>query len=268
MKIFNEDLEKHLLFDDDILLELKYVLSISFMAILVFFSIALPILFIIKTFINHYPTNLIVYGLIMVLIFPLLFGFLMTKIDFYIKIKLTSAIPPSNPTLAKLKNAAKQKDCVNLVKFWKYFNPDHPSDSIALGQNQKDIELLQKLDDDLVHFIENADDVTMELFNLEDFESYKQLYMRYIAPEQKEEVLNKIQTLIENHVSNQESHLVQQLHSLKNEIKEYDTNKADYFKFKKWYKNTLKMLKLDKDNDMVKNNYQNIIQEINNNKED
>ena len=268
MKIFNEDLEKHLLFDDDILLELKYVLSISFMAILVFFSIALPILFIIKTFINHYPTNLIVYGLIMVLIFPLLFGFLMTKIDSYIKIKLTSAIPPSNPTLAKLKNAAKQQDCINLVKLWKCFNPDHPSNSIALDQNQKDIELFQKLDDDLVRFIENADDVTIKLFNLEDFESYKQLYMKYIAPKEKEEVLNKIQTLIENHGSNQESYLVQELRSIKNEIEEYDTDKVDYFEFKEWNKDILDMLKLDKDNDMVKSNYQNIIQEINNNKED
>ena len=268
MKIFNEDLEKHLLFDDDILLELKYVLSISFMAILVFFSIALPILFTIKTFINHYPTNLIVYGLIMVLIFPLLFGFLMTKIDSYIKIKLTSAIPPSNPTLAKLKNAAKQQDCINLVKLWKCFNPDHSSNAITLGQNQKDIELLQKLDNDLVHFIENADDVTIKLFKLDDFESYKQLYMKYIATKQKEEVLNKIQTLIGNHGSNQESHLVQQLNSLKNEIEEYVVDTAEYVEFKKWHKDILDVLKLDKDNYMVKNNYQKIIQEINNNKED
>ena len=269
MKIFNEDLEKYLLFDDDILLELKYVLSISFMAILVFFSIALSILFIIKTFINHYPINLIVYGLIMVLIFPLLFGFLMTKIDSYIKIKLTSAIPPSNPILIKLKNAAKKKDCVNLVKLWKHFNPEHSSNSIALGQNQKDIELLQKLDNDLVHFIENADDVTIKLFKLDDFESYKQLYMKYIAPEQKEEVLNKIQTLTEKllnqseRLGNQESHLVNQLQLLKNEIDTYDVNTADYFEFKKWHKDILDMLKLDKDNDMVKNNYQSIIQEIN-----
>ena len=87
--------------------------------------------------------------------------------------------------------------------------------------------------------------------------------MKYIVTEQKEEVLNKIQTLIENHVSNQESYLVQQLHSLKNEIEEYDFETKDYFEFKKWHQKTLDMLKLDKDHDMVKNNYQNIIQEIN-----
>ena len=269
MKIFNEDLEKHLLFNNNSLLELKYVLSMSFMAILVAVSTAFSIMLIIKTFIDYYPKNLIFLVPMMILIFPLLFSFLMNKIDSYIKRKLTSAIPPFNPTLAKLKNAAKQKNCVNLVKLWKCFNPDHPSDSIALGQNQKDIELLQKLDDDLVHFIENADDVTIKLFNLEDFESYKQLYMKYIAPKQKEEVLNKIQTLTENllnqsdRLENQENHLVNQLQLLKNEVEKYDTNKTDYFEFKKWHQNTLDMLKLDKNNDMVKNNYQNIIQEIN-----
>lgn len=186
-------------------------------------------------------------------------------------------LPPSNPTLNKLKNVVKQKDRVNLVKLWKCFNPDHQSDSIVLCQNKKDIELLQKLDDDLVHFIKNADDITIKLFNLEDFESYRQLYMKYISPKQKEEVLNKIQTLIKNQFNcyeqsapttknNQESHLVQQLHSLKNEIKEYDVNTIDYFEFKKWYKDILDRLELDKNNDMVKNNYQNIIQEINTNK--
>ena len=263
MKIFNEDLEKHLLFNNNSLLELKYVLSMSFMAILVAVSTAFSIMLIIKTFIDYYPKNLFFLVPMMILIFPLLFSFLMNKIDSYIKRKLTSAIPPFNPTLAKLKNAAKQKNCVNLVKLWKCFNPDHPSDSIALGQNQKDIELLQKLDDDLVHFIENADDATIKLFSLEDFESYKQLYMKYIAPKQKEEVLNKIQTLIENHGSNQENYLVQQLRSIKNEIEKYNTDTTDYFEFKKWHEDILDMLKLDKDNNMVKSNYQNIIQKIN-----
>ena len=120
--------------------------------------------------------------------------------------------------------------------------------------------------------MKNADDVTIKLFNLDDFESYKQLYMKYIAPKQKEEVLNKIQTLTENllnqsdQLENQESHLVNQLQLLKNEIDTYDVNTADYFEFKKWHKDILDMLKLDKDNDMVKSNYQNIIQEINTDK--
>ena len=76
--------------------------------------------------------------------------------------------------------------------------------------------------------------------------------------------MNKIQTLIENHVSNQKIHLAQQLRSLKNEIEEYVLETKEYFEFKKWYKDILDMLKLDKDNDIVKSNYQNIIQEINN----
>ena len=154
------------------------------------------------------------------------------------------------------------------MKLWKCFNPNNPNNSIVLTKEQKDIELLQKLDDDLVRFIENADDVTIKLFNLDDFESYQQLYMKYIAPKQKEEVLNKIQTLIEHHGSNQESHLIKQLRLLKNEVEEYDTKTADYFEFKKWHEDVLDMLKLAKDNDMVKNNYQHIIQEINNNKKD
>ena len=191
------------------------------------------------------------------------------KIHTFFYKKSECYISPSNPTLAKLKNIAKQNDCVNLVKLWKHFNPDNPNNFIVLTKEQKDIELLQKLDNDLVRFIENADDVTIKLFNLDDFESYKQLYMKYIAPKQKEEVLNKIQTLTENllnqsdRLENQESHLVNQLQLLKNEIDTYDVNTADYFEFKKWHKDILDMLKLDKNNDMVKSNYQNIIQEIN-----
>lgn len=91
MKIFNKKLEKRLL-DNDCLLELKYLLSMSFMAIVLCFSIALPIMFIIGIFINHYPTNFIVWVLIMLLIFPILFTFLIKKFDSYIKRKLISSI--------------------------------------------------------------------------------------------------------------------------------------------------------------------------------
>lgn len=186
--------------------------------------------------------------------------------DIYSYFNKKSGCYTPNPILIKLKNAAKQKDRVNLVKLWKHFNPNHPSDSIVLYQNKKNIELLQKLDDDLVRFIENTDDLTIKLFNLDDFESYQQLYMKYIAPKQKEEVVNKIQTLMRNnHLDNQTNHLTQKLHSLKNEIEEYNIETKDYFEFKKWHKDILDVLKLDKDNDIVKSNYQNIIQEINTN---
>ena len=269
MKIFNEDLENHLLYDklNEFLYRIPFLLFfwLFFLIITVFFG---GIIFnVVMALTNH---SLSPCSQVVVLVFEVIVLFCIANnlLDIVDNIISKPSIPPSNPILIKLKNIAKQKDRVNLVKLWKNFNPDHPSNSIELGQNQKDIELLQKLDDDLVRFIENADDITIKLFKLDDFESYQQLYMKYIAPKQKEEVLNKIQTLIGNHGSNQESHLIQQLRLLKNEIEEYDTDKTDYFEFKKWNKDILDMLKLDKDNDMVKNNYQNIIQEINNNKED
>ena len=259
MKIFNEELEKHLLFDE--LSVVSYgTLCFIFTIVGIYVTGTIDGL-LIKQFMNHYPSNSIFLSLITFFLSILLLNLLLNKIYSSLHKKLNVSFP--NPILIKLKNAAKQQDCINLVKLWKHFNPDNPNNSIVLTQNQKDIELLQKLDDDLVHFIENTDNITIKLFNLEDFESYKQLYMKYIVTEQKEEVLNKIQTLIENHVSNQESYLVQQLHSLKNEIEEYDFETKDYFEFKKWHQKTLDMLKLDKDHDMVKNNYQNIIQEIN-----
>ena len=269
MKIFNENLEKHLLYNElnEILYRTPLLLFFwgFFLVVTVFLGVI--IFNVVMALTNHSlsPCSQVVLVFFEVIV---LFCIANNLLDIVDNIILKPSIPLSNPTLAKLKNIAKQKDCVNLVKLWKHFNPDHPNNSIVLTQEQKDIELLRTLDADLVRFIENADDITIKLFNLDDFESYKQLYMKYIAPKQKEEVLNKIQTLIGNHGSNQESHLIQQLRSLKNEVEEYDLETKDYFEFKKWHQNTLDMLKLDKDNDMVKSNYQNIIQEINNNKED
>lgn len=269
MKIFNKELEKHLLFDELLVASygaLRFICNI--IGIIVFAIIDGLVIILL---INRYPSHPIFLFLIMILLSYLSSNVLTNTIDSYFDKKSGCYTPPSNPTLNKLKNVTKKKDRVNLVKLWKHFNHDHPSDSIVLCQNKKDIELLQKLDDDLVRFIKNVDDITIKLFNLDDFESYRQLYMKYIAPEQKQEVVNQIQTLMENHYSyhlEPESHLVQQLHLLKNKIEEYDIDTADYFEFKKWHKDILDMLKLDKDNDMVKNNYQNIIQEINKNKKD
>ena len=272
MKIFNEDLEKHLLYNeiDEVLYKLPFLFvfwGISLFMIVVFGGIIFNV---VMALTNH---SLSSCSQVVVLLFAeiVLVSIAYKLINIIEKIILKPSITPSNPTLNKLKNTAKQQDCINLVKLWEYFNPYNPSNSIVLDKKQKDIELLTKLDDDLVRFIKNADDVTIKLFNLEDFESYKQLYMKYIAPKQKEEVLNKIQTLMKPHYSyhsEPESHLVQQLHSLKNEIEKYDIDTTEYFEFKNWHKDILDMLKLDKDNDMVKNNYQNIIQEINKNKKD
>ena len=274
MKIFNEEL---LINEYDVFwiyhnYELDYELDLFCGFWIAFLISSVSATIIIMWLVNHCSSYiLLLCSFITLLLSFLLFRFLLTKAYIYANNRLDASIS-SNPTLNKLKNVAKKQDFVNLVKLWKHFNPNNPNNSIVLTKEQKDIELLQKLDDDLVSFIENADDVTSKLFNLEDFESYKQLYMKYIAPKQKEEVLNKIQTLIENllnqsdRLENQTNHLINQLQLLKNEVEKYDTNKTDYFEFKKWHQNTLDMLKLDKDNDMVKNNYQNIIQEINTDK--
>ena len=266
MKIFNEEL---LINEYDVFwIYHNYELDLFCGFWIAFLISSVSATIIIMQLVNYCSSYiLLLCSFITLLLSFLLFRFLLTKAYIYANNRLDASIS-FNPTLNKLKNVAKKQDFVNLVKLWKHFNPNNPNNSIVLTQEQKDIELLRKLDADLVRFIENADDITIKLFNLDDFESYKQLYMKYIATEQKEEFLNKIQKLIEHHGSNQESHLVQQLHLLKNEVEEYDTDTADYFEFKKWHKDTLDMLKLNKDNDMVKNNYQNIIQEINNNKED
>ena len=150
MKIFNEDLKKHLLFD-----ELLFVLygGLSFIfSIIGSLIISITVGLVIKQLINHYPSYSIFLNLIMFLLSCLLSVLLVNKISshFYSK----SEYPPSNPTLNKLKNTAKQQDCINLVKLWEYFNPYNPSNSIVLDKEQKDIELLTKLDDDLVHFMQ------------------------------------------------------------------------------------------------------------------
>ena len=280
MRIFNEDLEKHLLYD-----ELNEFLTYTLPATLVFFGIFFAIAFIFGNIVFKAAMALTnnslsdFFQLIIVSCVAIVLLCISHHIMKFVNKIFKPSIPLSNPILIKLKNAAKQKDHVNLVKLWKHFNPEYQSDSIVLGQHQKDIKLLQKLDDDLVCFIKNEDDITIKLFNLDDFESYRKLYMKYIAPEQKQEIVNQIQTLIVNQIytlmehhysyhSEPESHLIQQLHSLKNEIEEYNTNTSDYFEFKKWHKDKLDMLKLDKDNVLVKKAYQNTIQKINTNKKE
>lgn len=275
MKIFNEDLEKHLLYNeiDEVLYKLPFIFVFWGISLLITAIFGGIIFNVVMALTNH---SLSYCSQVVVLFFEVMvFIFIADKlINIIEKIIFKPSIPQPNLILIKLKNATKQKDRVNLVKLWKHFNHNHPNNSIVLTQEQKDIELLWKLDADLVRFIENADDITIKLFNLDDFESYKQLYMKYIATEQKEEFLNKIQTLTENllnqsdRLENQTNHLVQQLRSLKNEIEKYDINIVDYFEFKKWHQDKLDMLNLDKDNVLVKKAYQNTIQEINNNKKE
>ena len=191
---------------------------------------------------------------------------------------------PPNPIIEKLKNIYKNNKSLNsddLINIWNEYNsifnanelhPSQNNDVVLLSHKNKEqsnlenIKLFQKLDDDLVHFIENADDITIKLFNLENFDSYQQLYMKYIAPKEKGYLIRKITRLLSS-LSNtnnlQGNHIIQQLNELKNEIEKYEIDTKDYFEFKKWNDDTWEMLKLDKNNDIVQNQYQEIMQKIN-----
>lgn len=268
MKIFNENLEKDLL-SNELLLNEYLAFMFSLIGIIVVFVILVITTLVVKPFIYSFSSIFVfLFILIMSLLAGILAIMLSNKIFSYCYKKSECHNTSSNPTLVKLKNIAKQQDCINLVKLWKYFNPDHSSNSIDLNQNQKDIALLQKLDNDLVYFIENTNNISGTLLNLDDFESYQQIYMKCIAPEEKKQLLDHTKNIIDDRVINQDKHMIQQLILLKNEIEEYDTNTAKYFEFKKWHQDKLDMLKLDKDNVLVKKAYQNTIQKINTNKKE
>ena len=266
MKIFNEEL---LVNEYDVFwIYHNYELDLFCGFWIAFLISSVSATLIIMQLANHCSSYiLLLCSFITLLLSFLLFRFLLTKVYIYANNRLDASIS-SNPTLEKLKNVVKKRDRVNLVNLWEHFNPNHSSNSIILGQEQNDIELLKKLDDDLVHFIENADDITIKLFNLDDFESYQQIYMKCIAQEEKKQLLDHTKNIIDDRVINQDKHMIQQLILLKNEIEEYDTNTAKYFEFKKWHQDKLDMLKLDKDNVLVKKAYQNTIQKINTNKKE
>lgn len=286
MKIFNEDLKKYLS-DNNWLNEFDHFIftfkwMIANLVIAYFMSLTIDILHINK---DTFTFKLFLFIYFMVTIF--LYVFISDK-RYQKQLQKNKS---TNPIIEKLKNIYKNNKSLNsddLINIWSEYNTIsnklHPSqnnadsnvDVIVLHKNEEqsnseNIKLFQKLDDDLVHFIENADDITIKLFNLENFDSYKQLYMKYIAPKEKGYLIRKIKRLLtslSNTNNSQENHLVQQLNELKNEIEKYDIETKDYFGFKKWNDETWKMLKLDNNNEMVKSNYQNIIQEINKNKKD
>lgn len=277
MKIFNEDLKKYLsdnnwLNDfDHFIFTFKWI--IANLVITYFMSLTIDMLHIKDTF----TFKLFLFIYLMVTIF--LYVFISDK---RYKKQLQKN-KPSNPIIEKLKNIYKNNSSLNhddLIDVWREYNSNfnsiNPSDTndntnLMLNNNQEKcnkegIELFQKLDNDLVYFIENADDATIKLFNLENFDSYQKLYMKYIAPKEKIYLLKKNQNLISslsNTNNSQENHIIQQLNELKNEIEKYDIDTKDYFEFKKWNDDTWEMLKLDKNNDMVQNQYQEIMQKIN-----
>ena len=260
MKIFNENLEKDLL-SNELLLNEYLAFMFSLIGVIVIFVITTLV---VKQFIFYLPSIFVfLFVLIMVSLAGVLALMLSNKIFSYCYKKSECHNKSSNPTLEKLKNTTNQKDHINLVKLWKYFNLDNLSNSVVLDQEQDNIELLQKLDNDLVYFIENTNNISGTLLNLDDFESYQQIYMKCIAPEEKKQLLDHTKNIIDDRVINQDKHMIQQLILLKNEIEEYDTNTAKYFEFKKWHQDKLNMLKLDKDNVLVKKAYQNTIQKIN-----
>lgn len=295
MQIFNEDLKKYLSnnndFDEgigDFIFTITFYFSsclILYFLLLIGGFIRIDGSFTIEN--NHVP-----YIFIYIILSVCVYLFMMNKR--HEKQLQKNKLP--NPIIEKLKNIYK---CSNnsslnhydLIDIWREYKSHfiNPSDAysntklrsnananvILLNQNkekydEESFKLFQKLDDDLVYFIESADDETIKLFNLESFDSYQKLYMKYIAPKGKRDHLKRIQNLIvllSNANRMKENSMIQQLNELKNEIEEYDINTVDYFEFKKWHDDTWKLL-LDKDNEMVKNNYQNIIQEINNSKKE
>ena len=248
MKIFNEDLKKYLsdnnwLNDfDHFIFTFKWI--IANLVITYFMSLTIDMLHIKDTF----TFKLFLFIYLMVTIF--LYVFISDK---RYKKQLQKN-KPSNPIIEKLKNIYKNNSSLNhdaLIDVWREYNSNfnsiNPSDTndntnLMLNNNQEKcnkegIELFQKLDNDLVYFIENADDATIKLFNLENFDSYQKLYMKYIAPKEKICLLKKNQNLItslSNTSNHQENPMVQKLNELKNEIEKYDIETKDYFEFKKW----------------------------------
>ena len=134
MKIFNEDLEKHLLYNeiDEVLYKLPFIFVFWGISLLITAIFGGIIFNVVMALTNH---SLSYCSQVVVLFFEVMvFIFIANKlINIIEKIIFKPSIIPSNTTLNKLKNVAKQKDRVNLVKLWKHFNPDHPSNSIALG---------------------------------------------------------------------------------------------------------------------------------------
>lgn len=282
MKIFNEDLKKYLSVHngfDDFFGDFIFIYGIVFANFLVGYLILLIGGFIKKDgSLTSTDTNIPYILLFILTIFALfLCNFMMNN---RYKKQLQKNKSP-NPIIEKLKDIYKNNSSLNrndLIDVWREYNSINPNytntdndantNVIILNTNEEGIKLFQKLDDDLVYFIENADNATIKLFNLESFDSYQKLYMKYIALKEKIYLLERIQNLLAS-LSNENSHkenpIIQQLNELKNEINKYDINTVDYFEFKKWNNDTWKFLKLDKDNEMIKSNYQNIIQEINSN---
>lgn len=287
MKILNEDLEKYIVNDEkshDLIFIFIYSIVICLTGFLTvgmmgeYDDVNKKFIF----YMNDFFTILLVlaYAITMTIVTHITFR----KYHKYQSQKNKSRFP--NSIIEKLKNIYKNNKSLNsddLIDIWNEYNTIsnklHPSqnnadsnaDVIVLHKNEEqsnseNMKLFQKLDDDLVYFIENADDITIKLFNLGKFDSYQQLYMKYIAPKEKGYLLRKIKRLLaslSNTNNSQENYIIQQLNELKNEIEKYNIDTKDYFEFKKWNDDTWKMLKLDKNNDMVTKQYQEIMQKIN-----
>ena len=285
MRIFNEDLKKYLS-DNKSLNDLD-----DFIFAFKWWAINLLIIYLLMTIIGDFVNygdyilhiNENIFKVSMFIYFMLSIFLYFFILDKRYKKQLQENTPP-NPIIEKLKNIYKNNKSLNsddLINIWNEYNsifnanelhPSQNNDVVLLSHKNKEqsnlenIKLFQKLDDDLVHFIENADDITIKLFNLENFDSYQQLYMKYIAPKEKGYLIRKITRLLSS-LSNtnnlQGNHIIQQLNELKNEIEKYEIDTKDYFEFKKWNDDTWEMLKLDKNNDIVQNQYQEIMQKIN-----
>ena len=257
MQIFNEKLKQYCIFPDDytdkphvFLEKLKFIILFTTL-------ISLLISFLLGSFLG-------ILICATICIFPLL---------------PNQVNDINHPIVVKFLQIGKKHEIYDLIFLWGCFclnvkqseiNKKSSNVIILHSKEISDLELFQKLDNDLMYFINHSDENTLMLLNLDDFELYKQLYMKHVAPLHIEHLLYEIQSTIEQLSKNileselSDNYLVKQLNLFKEEVQNKKIDIYDYFEFKKWYQNTLDMLKLDKDSHIIKENYQHMINNIHN----
>lgn len=260
MQIFNEQLEQYCIFPDDYTNEQNSLLKKLKTRILISL-VALFVPFFLGSFLG-----------ILIWIF--------TTTIYILHLLKNQVHNINHPIVVKLSQIGKEREIYDLIFLWGCFclntkqsEMNKKSSNVIILHNKEmsDIELFQKLDNDLMYFINHSDENTLMLLNLDDFELYKQLYMKHVAPSHIEHLLYRIQSKIEQLSKNilesdlADNYLIKQLNLFKEEVQSKKIDINDYFAFNKWYQNTLDMLKLDKDSDIVKNNYQHMIHNIHNN---
>lgn len=239
MKIFNDSLYSPKRFS------LPFELVV-FSPIIISFSI----FFISMYGINQIPLEVspthVLNGMIKFSPFMLLLLCLIVSICFYEKKgkELKNDKPHSNPIIEKLINSSQKYSYTELVDLWKTFK-NGINNSIIL--DKKDIELFQKLDNELVSFINQSNN---KFLNLDDFQSYRILYMKYVAKNKIQSLSEKIQHYkrMTQYVSDGNKIIfINKLNLLNDKIinkkEKIVFNEDEYFTFQTWQLNLLNNLK-------------------------